>query len=128
MKSWLLVATVLATATSGCHSFNQTYLIAHRASSVTALPQPVHPTEGKTTSDDVLCPLYELPALPATPELPINELAQPRNNTTQALDRIQQNHIHELRLYIVRLRRTLKESQERYLADCAKRADVSVGK
>lgn len=138
MKKYFVIALFLLL--TGCYSFN-TIQLPPTESSYALSPQflkniinqkaeikpsvvtnPVINTpknkEPNNSKEDKNCGVYTLPLLPKIPELPLRELAKIDPSDSEALDRIQTQHIAELRIYIGRLKVDIRESHNRYLSAC----------
>ena len=66
-----------------------------------------------------VCKPFKLPALGATPALPIKELDRISPNDPLALERVSSKHIEELRRYISEMKAALAKAQARYQASCS---------
>jgi hypothetical protein len=66
----------------------------------------------------ISCQAYIMPSLPKTPELPTKELMKANPDDWAALDKIQTQHIIELREYIAKLKVDLRNSHNDYLTKC----------
>ncbi len=116
---------VMAMPLASCNSFNRIALVEtntsyqHWESRPGGLEgrKPIINEDGTPNATEV-CPIYKLPAIPKTPELPIKELEKISPDDTEALDAIQRKHIEELRLHIMRVKAAMAKSQIEYLNNC----------
>jgi hypothetical protein len=120
---------------TGCYSFNNIQLpessVAYKLS-----PKIIKDliVEVKPISDDIVthptsvivrreekmasCDQYAMPDIPNMPELPIMELQQVGPNNPFELDRIQTQHISDLRAYITKIKQDLRVSYNEYTSRC----------
>jgi hypothetical protein len=68
-------------------------------------------------SAGVVCPVYQLPLLAEMPQLPYKQLEKAAGDR-DAMEKVAQQHISDLRGYISRTKKTLVDSHEKYLKDC----------
>ncbi len=125
MKTHNLVLILSCCLVIGCHSFNR-ILIDENGEEVPISKivrekklkkvRTREPIEGEKTPS--LCTIYLLPDLAPIPELPIRELKKIKPNNNKEIDRIQLEHIERLRLYIIDLKKTIKDSHDIYLSNC----------
>lgn len=69
------------------------------------------------------CPVYTLPLIPKTPELPYKELSKIPQGNVKAMIELQQDHIEDLRTYIVLVKQIIQKSQVEYLNSCQIKPD-----
>lgn len=124
---------------TSCHSFNRYTIITttenaepHRTTAALAQAalsdEAIKPEGNDQTPPDssppkkgivAVCPLYKLPDLPASPELPYDKLAKlSDSNDPHAFDQVAEDQIKTLYMYIGSLKKTLRESHQQYLKDC----------
>jgi hypothetical protein len=77
---------------------------------------PVYVKESSLTKD--MCPRFEFPALPPTPELPIDALKRLNHTDQIGIDNLMMKHIDELRQYIATVKKIQQDAKERYLIKC----------
>lgn len=138
LSTWL-VATLFLT---GCYSFNQIHL-PEKGSNYKVDPKLVEgivvealvektanvvppPTEMKRDTRDIVCQPYLMPQITKTPELPIKELMKVGPNDPDALDKIQSQHIAELRAFIVKMKSDIRNSHNDYLSKCYSAAGIKL--
>jgi hypothetical protein len=131
MKHWILFSLVVL---GGCYSFNNVEIHTTEArqpiissqptiSEEEEIPLPEIPIEkkpGPRIPDGLNCPAFVMPELAKTPPLPLKELSNISPLDTAALDAIQQRHIEELRLHILKVKRTVRTAYRDYLISCKK--------
>lgn len=127
MKRNVIVIMAAVLLVAGCYSFN-TYEF-KTMSSNTVLKSK---SDGKQTSMANIIPIssataapmikkcnaFQLPSLPITPPLPYDELAKVSVEDPDAIDRIQQKHIEELRDYIVKMKQAMIQAQKEHTITC----------
>jgi hypothetical protein len=129
----IALLTICTVQLNGCNNFNRivsvkttTYSLSTNASKA---EQPR--TKQDTVSDDdhgaVIkevyiqegCKvIYKFPSIPSVPELPYKQLQALSPSDVDGLDRIQQQHIRDLRIYIARVRGIVTKARSEYLALC----------
>lgn len=135
----LTVVTLFLGLTS-CNSFNHTTMILtdaaapKRASAALATASlseeaikseppseaaPDSSNEQKKPTISAVCPIYRLPGLPREPDLPYDKLAKLANsNDPHAFDKLAEDQINALYLYISQVKKLLRDSHQQYLKDC----------
>lgn len=113
---WAVVAVTMA----GCNNFTVYQYAPRQAgpipeSHITTRAVELSAADPKAAD---VCPRSEFSALPAMPELPVNEIQALKKPTEHALDRIQLNHITELRIYIQNLKRQIQQERLAYQKAC----------
>jgi hypothetical protein len=64
------------------------------------------------------CPIFSMPALPKTPELPYKELSKIQKGDIKAILELEQDHIEDLRTYIILIKQIVQKAQLDYIANC----------
>lgn len=146
MRTTYTTAVIAALLLTGCYSFNHITLPDHGAG-YRIVPEMVKglvveekeepsivpnlkgekqevKTEQKRDIHDIGCQPYLMPQLPKTPELPIKEIMKVGPYNQEALDKIQTQHITDLRAYIVKIKQDLRTSHNEYLANCYTAAGI----
>lgn len=121
-KLWISGAILLV----GCNSFNRyelredqyprvipQYIQVERDLEVRKSIEVIAHVEGK------VCPPFQMPALPATPELPYKELAAIKPTDTDAIDGFYQKHIMDLRKHSTTVQKILSKAYGDYIKQCA---------
>lgn len=117
---------------SSCYSFNHIQLPDHSDGiteyQVATLPMrpmvevvPVKEEPKALTvvaKKDISCAPFVLPILPRTPELPILQLTKIGPNNGDALNSVLRQHVDELRMYITKVKQTIRTSHDVYLTAC----------
>ncbi len=126
---WILSFGLIVLA--GCSSFNNSFnryeIPSHPQQSEseqpkTALPVVLKDPSAKTSSPGVVCAPYQMPLIPKTPELPFKEILSNKEMTTSDLEQIERKHIDELRLFIVEMKKTLRQSHQQYMQECTNKS------
>ena len=111
---------------AGCSSFNHTTIITSfsdlETKTVASDNQTSEPKETQKQDNESLvevCPVFYLPDLPTTPGLPLRAIEKVNPNDKKAVDRIEQEHIIELRRYIVELKQYIRNEHNAYLSKCS---------
>ncbi len=137
MKKLFIVLLVLPNLSS-CYSFNKIVLPENGAyqpatklsegmidglvEKVATNPQVRSPSRPLVadvdTKSELVCPPYLMPNLEKTPELPLKELMKIDPNNIEALDKIQSQHISDLRDYITKIKTDIRNSHNDYIKKC----------
>lgn len=123
----VIIASVILIA--GCYSFNtyQFSTMTNSASNVTnkttakksdSLPNIIPTAQATPLVVEKRCGAFQLPTLPSTPPLPYDELSKVTVADPDAIDRIQQKHIEELRDHIVKMKQAFIAAQKEHLTSC----------
>jgi hypothetical protein len=64
------------------------------------------------------CPVYSLPKLPATPELPYDQLDLLNGPNHDQWNKVMEAHVKAMHLYVMTIKNILRDSHEKYLKDC----------
>ena len=124
MKKWHLNILTLVSVSfllSSCYSFNQITL-PDETSKVTDMRLAriikQRTKKDQVRIDSIVCGTYMLPEIPKTPELPYKELAKVDAGDPNELDEIQSHHIDELRQYIDKMKKDLRQHHNEYMTKC----------
>jgi hypothetical protein len=146
MKKWYIIgyALCLSFLLASCYSFNHIQLPEKPADQALAkeivkevlqqTDKSAPKAEGQPRvekpldEDVVLCPAYAMPTFSKTPELPFEEILAADKNDPETLDKIRQDHIDELRQYIIRFKQELRTSYNEYLRACRSRTSKQAGR
>lgn len=123
---YLFIFTIIILG--GCYSFNTVSIVDNKTvesvkENVTKQTQSQPPqviVETTDTTKEQTCPLFILPNQPSTPEIPLKKLENIKPTDTAAIDKLQRDHIAELRRYILKYKQTIKDAHNQYLDKCKK--------
>ena len=123
--TFVIIAAVFLIA--GCYSFNtyefktvstNTALKSSTSNKESAMPSFIPSAIASPAIGVKKCNAFQLPSLAATPPLPYEELAKVSVQDPDAIDRIQQKHIEELRDYIVKMKQAMINAQKEHVLSC----------
>lgn len=127
MNKSLVVIIASSLLIVGCYSFNsyEFNTLTNTNSKVTkksikesALPNLIPSAHANPAQLEKRCNVFQLPSIPATPPLPYEELSKVTAADPDAIDRIQQKHIEELRDHIVKMKQALILAQKEHVLSC----------
>ena len=125
------ILTSLFLLPAGCSSFNHTIIITNFSDLETKeAAKQIENSDNKTSDSKEtqkqdneslieVCPVFYLPNLPPTPGLPLRAIEKINPNDKKAVDKIEQEHIIELRRYIVELKQYIRNEHNSYLSKCS---------
>lgn len=129
MKKLFATIAVVGVIIAGCSSFNKydvrvEYVKPNEvketvkvADVIKAMPSVIPEAHARKISR-YTCQQFVMPVLPKTPPLPYEELNKVNPNDTDAIDRIQQQHIEDLRSYIITVKKQILDAQQEHLQTC----------
>jgi hypothetical protein len=133
MKHKKLTLTLVGVLLTGCYSFNRLEFndFNSAAKENNRLYQEVKKVAAVAIEEPakrakIICPLFSLPVLPKTPELPFTELSKVEPTDTVGIDKIQQKHIDDLRAYIIQLKHSVYMAQQEHNSKCFNEANEVV--
>lgn len=125
MRTFTAIAIVACIGLNSCHSFNRYEF--HGASAKDLSTDEMFQADAVTEEPPVqdtktmsrVCPIYRLPTLPPSPDLPYDQLAKVASNPNQPYDKMSETYIKQLREYIALIKELIRQSQDDYLRNCA---------